>query len=131
MAGLIWFVQVVHYPLLAAVGSADFGVYHRAHARLTTLVVAPLMLGEAAACLWLAHQRPPGVSPAMIWTSVALLAVVWGATMFVSVPRHSLLAAGYDGAAQASLVSTNWIRTTAWTARAVVAIAMVAAAGRR
>jgi hypothetical protein len=131
MAGLIWFVQVVHYPLFAAVGSPDFGAYHRAHARLTTLVVGPLMLGEAAACLWLVQQRPPGVSPALIWSSVALLAVVWGATLFVSVPRHNLLAAGYDGAAQASLVSTNWIRTIAWTARALVALAMVATAGRR
>jgi hypothetical protein len=130
MAGLIWFVQVVHYPLFAAVGSADFGAYHRAHARLTTMVVGPLMLTEAATCLWLAQRRPSGLSPVLLWTAVALLAVVWGATMFVSVPRHNLLAAGYDGAAQASLVSTNWIRTAAWTTRAAVALAMVATAGR-
>ena len=47
MTGLIWFVQVVHYPLMAAVGRDGFAAYESAHARLTTFVVAPGMLVEA------------------------------------------------------------------------------------
>jgi hypothetical protein len=117
MTGLIWYVQVVHYPLFAAVGPAGFASYHAAHSRLTTLVVGPLMLVEAACGVWIALERP---SPAA-WTGVALLAVVWGTTFFVSVPRHNLLAAGFDAAVIDSLVATNWIRTIAWTARAGLA----------
>ena len=117
MTGLIWFVQVVHYPLFAAIGPAGFAAYHAAHSRLTTLVVGPLMLVEAACGVWIVLERP---TPAA-WTGVALLAVVWGATFVVSVPRHNLLAAGFDAAVIDSLVATNWIRTIAWTARAGLA----------
>ena len=46
MTGLIWFVQVVHYPLFARVGEEGFHAYEAAHARATSRVVAPLMLGE-------------------------------------------------------------------------------------
>ena len=117
MTGLIWFVQVVHYPLMGQVEASGFAGYHAAHSRLTTLVVGPLMLVEAVCGVWIAFERP---SPAA-WYGVALLAVVWGATFFVSVPRHNLLAAGFDAAVVDSLVATNWIRTIAWTARAALA----------
>ena len=36
-------------------------------------------------------------------------------------PRHNLLAAGFDAAVIDSLVASNWIRTIAWTARAGLA----------
>lgn len=117
MTGLIWFVQVVHYPLMGAVGASGFAAYHAEHSRLTTLVVGPLMLAEAACAVWIALARP---SPAT-WAGVTLLAVVWGATFFVSVPRHNLLAAGFEPAVIDSLVATNWTRTIAWTLRALLA----------
>ncbi|MEY4607349.1 MAG: hypothetical protein RLY45_2109, partial [Actinomycetota bacterium] len=31
MVGLIWFVQVVHYPLMAAVGEQQFVAYEDRH----------------------------------------------------------------------------------------------------
>ena len=122
MTGLIWFVQVVHYPLMGAVGASGFAAYHAAHSRLTTLVVGPLMLVEAACTLWIALEQP--TPPA--WLGVALLGVVWGATFFVSVPRHNLLAAGFDAAVIDSLVATNWLRTIAWTLRALLAAWLLA-----
>ncbi len=42
LPGLIWFVQVVHYPLFAAVGQEGFHAYERQHQRLKAFVVAPL-----------------------------------------------------------------------------------------
>jgi hypothetical protein len=128
MTGLIWFVQVVHYPLMGAVGASGFAAYHAAHSRLTTLVVGPLMLVEAACAVWIALNR--AAAPGAAWTGVALLAVVWGATFFISVPRHNLLAGGFDRAVIDSLVATNWIRTLVWSARAGLAAWMVHAAMR-
>ena len=43
MTGLIWFVQVVHYPLFDRVGAARFVPYHAAHSRRTSWVVAAPM----------------------------------------------------------------------------------------
>jgi hypothetical protein len=60
MTGLIWFVQVVHYPLMAAVGSPGFAAYEAAHSRRTTWVVAPVMLAEAATAA--VHRPGPGAA---------------------------------------------------------------------
>lgn len=124
MAGLIWFVQVVHYPLFGAVVPDTFVAYHRQHLRLTTLVVGPLMLAEAGTAVAIAALRLS--SPTSSWLGVVLLAIVWGATMWLSVPRHDELAHGFALSTHAALVTTNWIRTVAWTARAVLSLTMVA-----
>ncbi len=122
MAGVIWFVQVVHYPLFAKVGVDAFPAYHAAHARLTTWVVGPLMLAEAAAAVALWLLRPAGASPAQLWAGVLLVALLWATTFLVAVPRHGALAGGFAPAVAASLVTTNWVRTVAWTAHAAVAL---------
>ena len=38
---------------------------------------------------------------------------------------HQRLLAGFDADVHARLVGTNWLRTFAWTARGVVALAMI------
>jgi hypothetical protein len=43
MVGLIWFVQVVHYPLFGKVGVVGFHDYEQSHQQRAGLVVAPLM----------------------------------------------------------------------------------------
>lgn len=47
MVGLIWFVQIVHYPLFKSVGESEFVEYQLQHQKLTTWVVAGPMLLEA------------------------------------------------------------------------------------
>ncbi len=126
MTGLIWFVQLVHYPLFPGVGIPGWTAYAAAHARRTRWVVGPPMLVEAITALLLVLRRPPAVSTSWAWIGLGLLAVVWLSTAFVQVPRHRLLAGGFDADAARALVATNWLRTLAWTARAALALAMVA-----
>lgn len=117
MTGLIWFVQVVHYPLFGSVGAAAFGAYHAGHTTRTTLVVGPLMVLEAGCALWIGAAR---LVPAA-WLGTGLLVVVWVATFALAVPRHTLLGGGLDAAVVHELVAVNWVRTLAWTARAGLA----------
>lgn len=126
MTGLIWFVQIVHYPLFAAVDAGSFTAYHQAHTRLTTFVVAPLMLAELAAAVVIATHAPHLAHGR--WLGLALLAVVWAVTFGVSVPSHDVLATDFVADAHATLVAANWIRTVAWTLRAGLALWMVASA---
>lgn len=131
MVGLIWFVQVVHYPLFEAVGRGEFALYAQSHARLTSWVVIPPMLAEAGtAGLLLLGLRPSSVGVGALWAGAALLIVVWGSTFFLQVPRHGQLSAGFDGEAHAALVATNWIRTLAWSLRGALVLWLVAAAMR-
>ena len=117
MVGNIWFVQVVHYPLLARVGRSEFADYEAAHVRLTTWVVAPAMLTEALTSVLLVWRTPEGLSASACWVGLGLVVVIWSSTLLLQVPRHNALAAGFDAEAHHSLVLSNWIRTAAWTAR--------------
>ena len=121
MTGLIWFVQVVHYPLLAKVGADSIG-YQASHMTRTTWGgrAADARRGRLLRRLGAARRRPGGWQR---WPSTALLAVVWGATAFLLVPAHDALARGFDPAVHERLVAANWIRTVAWTARAALCVA--------
>ncbi|HMB70890.1 MAG TPA: hypothetical protein VKU85_16360 [bacterium] len=126
LTGLIWFVQVVHYPLFERVGRDAFTEYERLHAEWTSRVVAPAMLAEGI-CAVAIVVKGMAPEPDRGWAMVGLglLAVIWLSTFALQVPRHRRLAAGFDAATARSLVQTNWIRTVAWTARCWVALRLL------
>jgi hypothetical protein len=131
MTGLIWFVQVVHYPLLARVGATSFVEYEQAHVRRTTRVVAPAMLVEAATATVLPFVSPTPPGRVLAWGGLALLAAVWMSTALLQVPCHRKLARGFDPDVARRLVATNWIRTVCWSVRLVVALALLAITATR
>jgi hypothetical protein len=128
MVGVIWFVQIVHYPLFGRVGEASFRAYASEHSRLTTYVVGPPMLAEAGTALLLVPLRPPGVPLWAALLGLALVGVIWTSTALLQVPRHSAFASGFDRSAWRGLVATNWVRTAAWSARGVLVLWMTASA---
>lgn len=123
LVGVIWMVQVVHYPLLLRVGPASFEAYHHGHLRRITLVVGPLMVLEAACALWVFCMQPQDVAPALAVAGLGLVLLVWLSTAFVQVPLHARLEQGFDERAIRRLVATNWVRTVLWTARAILVLA--------
>lgn len=126
MAGLIWFVQLVHYPLFSRVGPREFPAYEAEHVRRSGWLIVPLMVTELASALLLAAVRPAPIGRGAVFAGLILLLVLWGSTFLVQVPLHRRLEGGHDAAAQALLVATNWIRTAGWTARAVLVLYMTA-----
>jgi len=129
LTGLIWFVQVVHYPLMSRVGDAQFGLYHRDHVRLTGRVVVVPMVVEAATAVLLAWRTPAGVGPGLPLVGLVLLGVAWISTWSLQVPAHRRLAAGFCAATHRRLVATNWVRAAAWTLRTVLVLIMLREAG--
>ncbi|MDW8298139.1 MAG: hypothetical protein RML95_02260 [Anaerolineae bacterium] len=124
MFGAIWIVQVVHYPLFSRVGIESFRAYETAHTSLITLVVMPLMFAELITAFLLALQPPRGTPLIIAWIGLGLVGVTWLSTAFIQVPLHSKLSAGFDASAHQALVTTNWIRTIAWSLRAVLVLWM-------
>ncbi|MEQ8208408.1 MAG: hypothetical protein RH917_01145 [Lacipirellulaceae bacterium] len=125
MVGLIWFVQIVHYPLFDRVGEAGFGAYEQIHQRATTWVVAPLMFAELISAGLLLWFRPAGVPSWLLWTGAGLVVVNWASTAFLQVPLHTKLLEGFDQDVYERLVSTNWIRTIAWSLRGLIVLAVI------
>ena len=119
MAGVIWFVQVVHYPLFARVGEEVFTTYESLHTMRTGWVVAPIMLLELGSTCMLLVERPASLSLNAIIFLVACTLGVWASTFFIQVPLHGKLVNGGDPETIQRLVSTNWIRTVLWTLKGV------------
>ena len=117
LVGLIWTVQLVHYPLFRHVDEGGWQVFHERHAARITWLVGPLMpLEVILAGLLLARAPSP-----LTWLGAALVGVVWLSTALLQVPLHHRLADGFDAVAHRRLVRSNWIRTVAWTLRGALA----------
>ncbi len=125
MAGVIIFVQVVHYPLMGRVSVESFVAYEAGHTFRTGFVVIPLMLGELGSALLLAAVPDASGSRVVAWIGLGLLAVVWLSTGLLQAPAHGRLSRGFDVEVHRCLVRTNWIRTIAWLARVPVAVVLL------
>ena len=126
MAGVIWFVQRVHYPLFRRANRDDFVAFALEHQRRTGPVVAPGMLAELLTGVALVFVVPEGVPAWTAWAGFGLILVNALSTAFVQMPLHEKLARdGYDARRIDLLVRTNWLRTVAWTARALLTTAML------
>ena len=125
MTGVIWFVQWVHYPLLAQVPvdrAVETAVEHQ---RRTGQVLAIPMAVEGFTTLGLLISRPESVQIFWPWFGAVLLAVALGSTVIVSVPLHAKMATNPTADVGQRLVVTNWPRTITWSLRAVVCAVMI------
>lgn len=85
-------VTLVVYPALADLEPMAWAAGHAAHSRRITLVVGPVYLAVAAACLWALVARPITAAVAIAVAGHALAAVT---TALVAAPAHGRL--GRDG----------------------------------
>ena len=125
LVGIIWTVQVVHYPLMALVGEERFAAYEAAHSpRMAAVVMVPWTV-QGLTTLGLLMSRPPGVPAPLVLAAAVAAAVPVIVTVVSSVPAHVALGSGFDPDAHRRLVRTNWIRTASWTAHAPIAVAIL------
>jgi hypothetical protein len=129
LVGMIWTVQVVHYPLMALVGEDRFVAYAGAHSpRMAAVVMVPWTV-QGVTTAWLLLARPAGVALWLVMAAAIAAAVPVIVTVVASIPAHARLATGFDTDVHRRLVRTNWIRTLAWTAHAPIAVAILVRAG--
>lgn len=117
MAGLIWTMQLIHYPALEGAPPAEFA----RNIPRTSALVAPVMLVELA-CAVLLTAVPPFGRRAQAWTGLGLLLLIWSSTALVQYPLHRRLARVWDADGFARLRRTNWLRVALWTARGLIAL---------
>lgn len=125
MTGLIWFVQIVHYPLMGKVGEQQFASYEQSHTKQTTWVVGPLMLIEMVTAVYLLGFAPTKQAHWIALAGLIALGFIWGSTLMLQIPAHRKLEQGYDQPTHRKLVQTNWIRTIAWSIRSILALCLL------
>ncbi len=115
MTGLIWVIQLVHYPSFRYVDSSGFREFHQHHTKWTGVIVVPVMLGELITS-FLLFLSGSWLSANSIGFYV--VAALWLVTFFIQVPLHNKLTGGKDKNVINRLVQSNWVRTALWTAKA-------------
>lgn len=120
MTGLIWFVQMVQYPGFLKIDPTDFRDYHGFHALRTGFVVIPPMVIELGTSIWLV------IAFNELWLlnaiGLGLVVSIWIITAAFQARYHLQLRNNVSLEIMEKLISTNWIRTLFWTAKAVMGI---------
>ena len=120
--GLIWTIQLVHYPLFLKVGPDHFVDYEHDHTAKISYLVIPSMITELATGILLAASH--GIN-SIYGLLLLLLSLVWVSTFLLQVPLHNALNHAYDAEKIRRLVNTNWIRTLAWTLRSLILLGIL------
>jgi hypothetical protein len=122
MTGVIWIIQLIHYPSFRDISPERFSQFHQFHSSQITWVVGPVMMIQLLTAVGLVSVRPSFVSALMSGAFLGLSAAVFFVTAFFSVPAHQELSLGFQDGPHQTLVVTNWIRTVLWSAHSVLCL---------
>lgn len=119
LCGLIWVIQLVHYPSFRFIDSSQFVRFENFHCRRISMIVAPMMLLEvfSAAGLFYFEQS-------FFWSIHMIgLFFIWASTFFIQSKLHSNLLKSMNVKTIDFLILSNWFRTILWTLKAVSLLA--------
>jgi hypothetical protein len=127
--GLIWFCQIVIYPLFCKVGSEEYTAYHRFY---TSRIPLPVIIPGFASFLLplvLIFVRPEAVPLWLVLANSGCALVSLFVTVALAIPRHDRLERdGKQEKVIQELIGYNWPRTLAITGSAIFTVMMVTAA---
>ena len=116
MFSIIWFVQIVHYPLFLNVPKPSRIIFAQNHQQLISFIVMPAMLIELVTLTYITFTKPT-----LIWViCFILLSLIWGSTFFLQVPCHNQCLINPTNVVIKRLINTNWIRTICWSLKTII-----------
>ena len=118
LLSLIIITQFVSYPLFLKVNNRVFVEYHQSYTFYISTIVVPAMILELLLSLNLIVYSIDTFSI----LNIILVGVIWLSTFFLQVPIHNKLSHGYNIDLIKKLISTNWIRTSAWTFKLIICV---------
>lgn len=113
MTGIIWIVQLVHYPTFLKVSQDKFVDFINFHSAKITIIVFPLMSLELILSGYFSYT----LQTSFWYSQLVITLLLWFSTMFISVPIHNKLTE-FNEITILKLISTNWIRTILWSIKA-------------
>lgn len=120
LCGLIWMVQLVHYPIFHGLSKKNFSSHIQFHKKRISVIVIPVMASElltsAVLAGWSAEFKIIHI------TGLVFVTAIWLITFFVQVPIHNKLPDGYDQTLVQKLVLSNRYRTAFWTFKSILGI---------
>ena len=119
MTGIIWIVQLVHYPTFLFIKNDSFRKFSFFHQLRISIIVIPLMISEIFSHFYLLIYYKDIFSLENIFQTFLIL-LIWFTTFSLSFPYHKSLEKKYKDSTLKKLIYTNWIRTLSWTFRSLI-----------
>ena len=123
MTGVIWVIQIVHYPSFHFIEKELYTAFQKFHMNKISIIVIPIMLAELITGMMLFLDKS-SKSPFLI-VSFVILVLIWLITGVFFSKAHNELMTGYQELVVNQLVVMNWIRTILWTLRLLLLIIFV------
>ena len=115
MTGVIWVIQIVHYPSFHFIEKELYTAFQKFHMNKISIIVMPIMLAELITGIMLLFDKSS--KSFFLITSLIILILIWAITGVFFSKVHSKLIFGYQELVVNQLVVMNWIRTLLWTLR--------------
>ena len=118
MVGVIWVIQLLHYPSFHFVQKSDYPKFQQFHMSRISLIVIPAMIIEFITGIIMLQF---GFSSNFLFiSSLVILITIWGITFIFFTKMHQVLISGYNEIIVNRLISINWSRTLLWSLRLLV-----------
>lgn len=119
LTGIIWFSQIVHFPLYRKIKDG-FGQYEKMHIRRSGYLFGPIMLLEFITGVFIFGWASGNSFSAITSINLTLLILIWVSTLLFQVTQHQKLSIRFSTKWHNILVHSNWVRTILWSARSVL-----------
>ena len=118
MVGIIWVIQLLHYPTFHFIKESDYVEFQHFHMQRISFIVVPVMIMELLSGFMLVYYFRSNLSILCL----IILLVIWSITFVFFTKLHQSLLDGYDKIIVDKLVQINWSRTVLWSLRLIILI---------
>ncbi|MCX7744365.1 MAG: hypothetical protein N2167_07350 [Flavobacteriales bacterium] len=133
VTAIMWYLQVVHLPMLRFIGADRYELYYRELKMKNTLLFFPLFSLEifTSVALLLSFTMVSDFNPDvqnqffLIGFSLILLFILHLINFQMIRPLLSILHTDVDGKKHQRLIYMQWIRTLGWTLRLIILLSMI------
>jgi len=117
MVGVIWVIQLVHYPSFKYVNESDYIIFQKYHMSNISYIVFPVMFTELTTAILIFFS---GEKSFFFMLSLICLFLIWVITGVLFTKFHNILQKGKDLKMIEKMIKANWMRTLLWTLRLIM-----------
>lgn len=118
MVGIIWVIQLLHYPAFHFIKESDYVEFQHFHMQRISFIVVPVMILELFSAFMLVYYLRSN----LLILCLIILLFIWLITFVFFTKLHQSLLDGYDKKIVDKLVKINWSRTVLWSLRLIILI---------
>ena len=117
LLGVIWFIQIVHYPIFLYLNYDPANnpfIFHHSRTGVAVMTAMALELISAVILIFIPYPNFFSILILLIFTLL-----IWITTFTIQVPCYNILKKEKNENVIYRLIWTNWLRTALWTLKAI------------